>query len=330
MLIGDLAARSGVSARMLRHYDRIGLLTPSRLGEGGYRHYSADDVRRLFCIEALRSLGLRLEAVGQALTDPAFDPRPVIDQLVAEAHERRARDADLIERLSRVRAVDPSTWGDVLDVTTLLRGLSAADGSVRQRRALDVGRDGQPAPEVLVCALLDEPDPNVRGALMWALTRTGDGAVPVLAAALDEEDPERRQRALAALVEIGTGQATGVLSGALQHSDPVVARRAALHVGGRGDLAAVPTLVAAVVDGHDDVDAAEMLGVLARRHDREDAVARALASQLPRASPAARRRIVGALAEVPGPVATSTLDRLLSDPDAGVALTAGAVLRRRG
>ena len=38
-MVHELAARAGISSRTLRHYDRIGLLAPSRLGENGYRYY---------------------------------------------------------------------------------------------------------------------------------------------------------------------------------------------------------------------------------------------------------------------------------------------------
>ncbi|WP_415750406.1 MerR family DNA-binding transcriptional regulator [Burkholderia sp. BCC1988] len=40
MRISELANRSGVSARMLRHYDAIGLVSPSGRTEAGYREYS--------------------------------------------------------------------------------------------------------------------------------------------------------------------------------------------------------------------------------------------------------------------------------------------------
>ena len=56
MRIGEVSRRSGVSARMLRHYDRIGLVQPSERTGAGYRDYSEDDLRRLLQVEALRSL----------------------------------------------------------------------------------------------------------------------------------------------------------------------------------------------------------------------------------------------------------------------------------
>jgi hypothetical protein len=68
VLIGEVARRSGVSARMLRHYDALGLVRPTGRTGGGYREYSDEDIRRIFHIESLRSLGLSLRDV----LDPAL------------------------------------------------------------------------------------------------------------------------------------------------------------------------------------------------------------------------------------------------------------------
>lgn len=68
MLIGEVAARTGVTHRTLRFYEEKGLLArPSRM-EGGFRRYSEDDVRRVKEImELKRLLGLRLHTIRQAV-----------------------------------------------------------------------------------------------------------------------------------------------------------------------------------------------------------------------------------------------------------------------
>jgi DNA-binding transcriptional MerR regulator len=64
--IGDFAAFGQVSARMLRHYDALGLLRPAVVDEvTGYRFYSADQFRRLNRIVALKDLGFSLQQVGE-------------------------------------------------------------------------------------------------------------------------------------------------------------------------------------------------------------------------------------------------------------------------
>jgi DNA-binding transcriptional MerR regulator len=67
--IVEVARLSGITARTLRHYDAIGLLTPSWVGSGGRRHYGHEELLRLQRILLLRDLGLPLPAIAQALSD---------------------------------------------------------------------------------------------------------------------------------------------------------------------------------------------------------------------------------------------------------------------
>ncbi|MGJ7442480.1 HEAT repeat domain-containing protein [Aquipuribacter sp. MA13-6] len=327
MLIGEVARRSGISARMLRHYDSMGLVPPSGRSAGGYREYEEEDLRRLFHVEALRSLGLGLPEVAAVLDDLSFDPATVVDGLLARTQERLAQEQELLRRLAQVRASRPAAWSDVLRLVGLVRGLDAASPSARQRFALSLRDPGDAT--TLAAATLDETDPVVAGALGWALARTGDSGVPVLAEALHSPVAGRRHRAVAALGKIGSPEAAAVLADAVAHPDPLVAGRAALARGARGDLDAVPALVALVAGGRDDVDAAGVLGALAARHGCADDIARAITTRLAGTGDEGRRRLVAALAEVPGPAARRTLTGLLEDPDRGVALTASSLLRAR-
>ncbi len=325
MLIGEVAQRSGISTRMLRHYDRIGLASPSGRTSGGYRRYSEEDVRRLFHVEGLRSLGLSLHEIADVLDGRGFDPVAMMDQLAARTRARLAREEELLRRLEQVQSSGPAAWSDVLRVIALLRGLDAHSPSVRQRAALSPAEHGDAA--LLAEAALGEEDPNVAGTLIWALARTGDDAIPVLTEALDSPVAGRRRRAAEALAKIASPRAGAVLAEAFRHSDPVVAARGALARGARGELDAVPALVALVVRGHDDVDAADVLGTLAADH--ADEIAGAISDALAGASDAARSRLVAALADIPGRSAQELLVARLDDPDRQVALTAASVLRLR-
>ena len=64
MRIGEVSRRAGISARMLRHYDELGIVSPSQRTAGGYREYTTQDIQRLFQVESLRSLGMSLRDIG--------------------------------------------------------------------------------------------------------------------------------------------------------------------------------------------------------------------------------------------------------------------------
>ncbi|WJL94478.1 MerR family transcriptional regulator [Microbacterium sp. ET2] len=116
MHIGELAERTGLSLRTLRHYDDIGLLTPSGRSEGGFRLYTPDDESRLLLIRRMKPLGYSLEQMGELLT--------VIDGL-----ERDATDADLHGRLAEM------TGEAVERRDRLAQQLAAAEEFVAQLQA---------------------------------------------------------------------------------------------------------------------------------------------------------------------------------------------------
>ncbi|MFF5213408.1 HEAT repeat domain-containing protein [Streptosporangium sp. NPDC000396] len=332
MLIGDVARQSGVSARMLRHYDSLGLVRPTGRSRAGYREYSSEDIRRIFHIESLRSLGLSLRDVRRALDDPDFTPSELVDDLIRQTRERIAAETELLTRLRRIGAAEPAGWEDVLQIVALLQALGAKSAGKRQRAALS-SVDEVPVPvEALVEAALSETDPNVAGALRWALAQSGDDGLALLAKGLGSPAAEVRKRAVQSIAEIPSGEATALLQDALTNPDIVVRRYAALALGARGVADAVPTLIDMVVEGTNDVDAADALSELASCSALADQIATRLVDRLAHGTveSSARPRLTQALADIPGTTASQALADLSHDEDRAVALTAAYILGIRG
>jgi DNA-binding transcriptional MerR regulator len=103
--IGQLAKASGVTVRMLHHYDRIGLVSPKERTGAGHRRYGEADVRRLYRVRALFGLGLSLAEVAVALAESGEDRTTLRELLRAQLANLRAQADRAEERATRVRAL---------------------------------------------------------------------------------------------------------------------------------------------------------------------------------------------------------------------------------
>lgn len=120
LTIGEFACLGQVSARMLRHYDQLGLLQPDRVDEASrYRLYGVGQLERLHRIVALRDIGFGLEQIRQILTEDVSVEelrgmlrlrRAQIEQSVAEEQERLHR----VE--AHLRALEGSDTMSVQDI----------------------------------------------------------------------------------------------------------------------------------------------------------------------------------------------------------------------
>ncbi|MBB4838722.1 Cu(I)-responsive transcriptional regulator [Sphingomonas kyeonggiensis] len=103
MNIGQAAQASGVSQRMIRHYEKIGLIPVASRRESGYRDYSDADVHRLRFIANARDLGFPIDEIGKLLdlwNDRARSSAEVKALATARAEELR-RKAEALEAMRR-------------------------------------------------------------------------------------------------------------------------------------------------------------------------------------------------------------------------------------
>lgn len=102
MHIGEVAARTELSLRSLRHWDEVGLLQPSARTEGGFRLYTESDFEKILVIRRMKPLGFTLDQMSAAMRDLEVlqdagaaerhaDARGRLDALLEDAHGRREK-----------------------------------------------------------------------------------------------------------------------------------------------------------------------------------------------------------------------------------------------
>lgn len=126
--IGEAAKASGVSAKMIRHYEAIGLLPPARRTEAGYRLYGEQEVRVLQFIHRSRALGFSLEQVGDLLALWQDKERASADvRSLARAHidelDRKIAELEAMKRT--LAALADSCHGDQRSDCPILDDLAA-------------------------------------------------------------------------------------------------------------------------------------------------------------------------------------------------------------
>ena len=129
MNIGEAASTSGVSAKMIRHYEGLALLPPARRTAAGYRQYGQSDVHTLRFIRHSRDLGFSLAEIAELLSLWQNRRRPSRQvKALAEAHirelERKA--AELLAMKATLEHLVHCCHGDDRPECPILEGLAGA------------------------------------------------------------------------------------------------------------------------------------------------------------------------------------------------------------
>ncbi|SDG46451.1 Cu(I)-responsive transcriptional regulator [Pelagibacterium luteolum] len=105
MNIGAAAKLSGVSAKMIRYYEEIGLVPPADRTTSGYRDYSTPDVHQLRFIRRARDLGFSVAEIATLLglwrdrTRQSADVKRIAREHVADLEGRIAKLQDMVDTL---------------------------------------------------------------------------------------------------------------------------------------------------------------------------------------------------------------------------------------
>lgn len=127
--IGDAAKASGVSAKMIRYYESIGLIGEAKRTEAGYRVYGEDDVRVLQFVHRARALGFSLDQIGKLLSLWQDKGRASADvRALARAHidELNRKIAEMEAMRRTLEALAASCHGDTRSSCPILDDLASA------------------------------------------------------------------------------------------------------------------------------------------------------------------------------------------------------------
>jgi len=128
--IGEAAAASGVSERMIRHYEKIGLVPAAARRDSGYRDYGERDVHTLRFVARARDLGFSLAEIGKLLAlwnDRKRASSDVKALALARAAELKRKESELREMRRSLEHLAASCHGDDRPDCPILGGLEGAD-----------------------------------------------------------------------------------------------------------------------------------------------------------------------------------------------------------
>ncbi|MGW0177776.1 MerR family transcriptional regulator [Nocardia sp. NPDC003345] len=96
--IGQVAERTELSLKTIRHYDEVGLVQPSARSAGGFRLYTRADIDRLLVIRRMKPLGFSLAEMKQLL-----DTVDILGDPTATPEQRATANAGLLDYRDRAR-----------------------------------------------------------------------------------------------------------------------------------------------------------------------------------------------------------------------------------
>jgi Cu(I)-responsive transcriptional regulator len=132
MKIGEVSAKSGVSQRMIRHYESIGLIPKAARRDSGYRDYDERDLHTLRFVRRARDLGFSIEEIGQLVAlwhDRGRASSEVKKLALAKAADLKRKARQLDEMRRSLEHLAASCHGDDRPDCPILGNLEGSEGS---------------------------------------------------------------------------------------------------------------------------------------------------------------------------------------------------------
>lgn len=132
MNIGEAAAATGVTAKMIRYYESIGLIRKSARSESGYRRYDDQDLHTLHFVKRARKLGFSLEQIRDLLSlwqDRQRASKDVKAIAISHIDELDKRIEEMTEMRNTLQHLVHSCAGDHRPDCPILAGLAASSGA---------------------------------------------------------------------------------------------------------------------------------------------------------------------------------------------------------
>ncbi len=137
MRIGQAADTSGISERMIRHYEKIGLMPAAARRDSGYRDYDRRDLHTLTFIGRARDLGFSMEEIRKLLElwhDRSRASADVKALALARSAELKRKEREIHEMRLSLEHLAASCHGDDRPDCPILGGLEGGPATLSKRK----------------------------------------------------------------------------------------------------------------------------------------------------------------------------------------------------
>ncbi|WP_461612944.1 MerR family transcriptional regulator [Clostridium sp. Marseille-QA1073] len=115
--IGEFAAINKITSRMLRHYDKIGLLKPAIIGENGYRIYSSEQIATVGLIKKYRDCEFSLKEIEVLLKADEQEVKRFIQGKIQEFYKQESSGQIVLERLRKLSGKESMSFENHYEIS---------------------------------------------------------------------------------------------------------------------------------------------------------------------------------------------------------------------